>query len=163
MIILSKQERRASLARLEKYLPDVLVILVISLFAEKSGAVFFVLSGIVILAYVAAWLKRIVVDRISKRWGKQPELVATILKDLQQDGYPEPPNILNSATEYMYNIYKNPAYPVDLRIDAAYQSGALAALASRGMMDEYQQTCQALEEALVQYKQTFKENKEASE
>lgn len=162
MIILSKQERISLPNRLSRFLPDFIIIFVISLFTGRPMMTFMILSLLTILIYIAAALKNYAAGWFMSRGKTQQNLAQTIFNDLQSDGYPEPPDIIGSATEYMYNIYKNPAYPMDLRIDAAYQSGSLAALASHGMIHEYKKTCLALEEALVMHKATFQHNKEQS-
>lgn len=156
MQIKSKTNRLITLAVLISFIPDLIVAGLLTTFSTDKN--FLVFLGILLALYAVyflIWVKNSIWAWSLFLLNGKKQLSEVFLEYLKKNKYPEPDEYLDDGIEYLRNVSANESASVDVRIKASAECGALEALRSNGMMQQFIRSSMAIEDSIEKYKKTF--------
>ena len=135
--------------------PDILVALAVAIYSNGGIATFFlVLVGLQII-YFLIWIKNTIWSWIFYKFRGRKKISDFVLDYLKTNKYPEPDDYLKSPDEYFSSVTQNDSVPIDLRLKAAAELGALNYPVANGQIQNSIRLSMAIEDAIGNYKKTF--------
>lgn len=135
--------------------PDVLIALLVALYADHGIVTFFLaLIGLQIV-YFLIWVNNTIWGWVLFQFKGRKQMSDFVLDYLKNNNYPEPDDYLKSPDEYFSSVAHNDSLSIELRLKAAAELGSLSYPMANGQIQNSIKLSMAIEDAIEQYKNSF--------
>jgi hypothetical protein len=157
----SQQKRNWWINNFLGLLPDVAIALALSHFMQFSGWGIIVTVFVLNLIYFFVWGRNTIWQWIFYKWRGKDQLVEHLYNYLKTNNYPCPNDFETSAESYLAFVAESEKSPIQTRLLAAKELGALSYPASTFRVQEGMRLSMAYEEAIKRYKEYCERTPEA--
>lgn len=139
-------------------IPDLVIAFIISKSLSAGFLGFILIFFSIQLLYLLIWIKQSIWNWLIFFISWRKKLKNSILDSLNENNFPNPGTHENSIDSYLNSVVENKEVPIETRLKAATQLGALNSFIGQGNIQNYIRISMACEDAVEQYKNQLTQN-----
>lgn len=135
--------------------PDILIAMAVAIYSDEGLDTFFFVFIALQVIYLLIWIKNSIWSWVFYKFKGRKQIKDYVLDYLKTNKYPEPEDYLKSPDEYFSSVSQDDSVPIEVRLKAAAEIGALNYLIANGQIQNSIRLSMAIEDAIEDYKKTF--------